>query len=133
MPMTVLITRNVPDRVRGFLASCTCELAPGVYVEPRMTPGVRDRIWRVMEEWHQDEQDRSVMLLWPDAKEPGGLAVRALGVTRNELQVVDGLHLVRRALTMQAREQLVASQARTSPERVGELHEPQEPLQEQGS
>jgi len=31
MPMTVVATRNVAPRVRGFLASVMCEVAPGVY------------------------------------------------------------------------------------------------------
>ena len=46
MPMTVIVTRNVEDRYRGFLASCMLEIAPGVYTGPRMTPGVRDRVWQ---------------------------------------------------------------------------------------
>lgn len=99
MPTTMVITNQVADRVRGFLASCMGEVSPGVYVAPRMTPGVRERIWRVMEDWHQDSQDRSVVLVWPDPKEPGGLAVRTLGKPRYALHEVDDLYLVRRPLT----------------------------------
>jgi CRISPR-associated endoribonuclease Cas2 subtype I-E len=43
--MTVVVTRNVPDRYRGFLASCMLELAPGVYTSPHMNQSVRERVW----------------------------------------------------------------------------------------
>lgn len=43
--MTVVVTRNVEERYRGFLASCMLEIAAGVYTGPRMTTGVRDRVW----------------------------------------------------------------------------------------
>ncbi|MEI2616046.1 MAG: type I-E CRISPR-associated endoribonuclease Cas2e [Thermomicrobiales bacterium] len=45
------MTRNVPDRFRGFLASVMCEVTPGVYTSPGMTRAVRERVWAVMEEW----------------------------------------------------------------------------------
>ena len=31
MPMTIVVTRDVPDRYRGFLASIMPEAGPGVY------------------------------------------------------------------------------------------------------
>ncbi|MEL6317336.1 MAG: type I-E CRISPR-associated endoribonuclease Cas2e, partial [Pseudomonadota bacterium] len=31
MPMTVIVTRDVAPRIRGFLASLALEIAPGVY------------------------------------------------------------------------------------------------------
>ena len=67
MSMTVVVTRNVPDRFRGFLASCMLELAPGVYASPRMSKGVRDRVWRVCDEW-QDELplDGGILMSWKD-------------------------------------------------------------------
>ena len=34
MPMTVVVTRDVEARYRGFLASAMLEIAPGVYVSP---------------------------------------------------------------------------------------------------
>ncbi|TVR13365.1 MAG: type I-E CRISPR-associated endoribonuclease Cas2, partial [Planctomycetota bacterium] len=30
MPMTIVVTNDVADRYRGFLASCMLEIAPGV-------------------------------------------------------------------------------------------------------
>ena len=38
MPMCVIVTRDVPARVRGFLASCMLEIAPGVYTTPFVSP-----------------------------------------------------------------------------------------------
>ena len=51
MPMTVVVTNNVPNRFRGFLASCMCEIAPGGYTAPRLTKAVRERVWAVLESW----------------------------------------------------------------------------------
>ena len=45
MAMTVVVTRNVEARYRGFLASAMLEVAPGVYVAPEMSKG--ERIWSV--------------------------------------------------------------------------------------
>ena len=47
MPMTVVVTTALPDRFRGFLASCMCEVAPGVFTSPNMSDGVRQRVWGV--------------------------------------------------------------------------------------
>ena len=44
MPMTVIVTRNVEPRYRGFLASAMLEIAPGVYVAPDLSSGVRERV-----------------------------------------------------------------------------------------
>lgn len=38
MPMTVVVTRDVPDRFRGFLVSVMLEIAPGVYTAPTSAP-----------------------------------------------------------------------------------------------
>ena len=39
MPMTVVVTRDVEARYRGFLASVMLEVAPGVYVSPNLSRG----------------------------------------------------------------------------------------------
>jgi hypothetical protein len=44
MPMTVIVTRDVPDRYRGFLASVMPEIGPGVFVSPELSRGVRERL-----------------------------------------------------------------------------------------
>ena len=48
MPMCVIVTRDVPARFRGFLASCMLEIAPGVYTQPDMSASVRERAWTVL-------------------------------------------------------------------------------------
>ena len=96
MPMTVVITRDVEDRYRGFLSSVMLELAPGVYTAPRLSRGVRDRVWRVLSEWHDSLQRGSIVMTWRQAGVPGGQAVLTLGEPQRELADVDGALLVRR-------------------------------------
>ena len=96
MSMTVVVTRNVSDRVRGFLASSLLELAPGVYSAPRITPAVRERIWRVVRDWFPNEKDASVVMLWADTSMPGGQAAATLGLPPVTLVEIDGMLATRR-------------------------------------
>jgi CRISPR-associated protein Cas2 len=93
------VTRNVPGRFRGFLASCMCEVAPGIYTAPRMTAGVRGRVWRVLQDWFQARPERAVVMTWADADLPGGQDFLTLGVPRKELSDHHGVYLARRDLT----------------------------------
>ncbi len=94
--MTVVVTRNVSDRVRGFLASSMLELGPGVYSAPRISPAVRERIWEVLGDWFLAEHEASVVMAWADPQIPGGQTVRVLGVPPVELVELDGMVLSRR-------------------------------------
>ncbi len=96
MPMTIVVTRQVPGRFRGFLASCMCEIAPGVYTAPRMNRGVRERVWAVLEEWWMAYPDSSVLMTWEDRKMVGGQNLRTLGLPRQDLQEQNGVFLARR-------------------------------------
>lgn len=96
MSMTVVVTRNVSSRVRGFLASTTLELIPGVYSSPRMSPAVRERVWGVIESWFPNERDASVIMIWQEKGLPGGQAVKTLGCPPIGFAEVDGLWLARR-------------------------------------
>lgn len=96
MPMTVLVTRDVADRFRGFLSSVMPEVAPGVFVAPDLSRGVRDRIWAVLSGWWDAIPGGSVLLVWRDQAETGGLGVRCLGLPPRELAEADGILLVRR-------------------------------------
>jgi len=96
MSMTIVVTRNVSARVRGFLASAMLELAPGVYSAPRISPAVRARIWKVLDEWFPNERDASIVMIWQEREMPGGQAVRTLGSPPIDLVPVDGLILARR-------------------------------------
>jgi CRISPR-associated protein Cas2 len=42
--MVVVVTRDVADRFRSFLASAMPEIAPGVCTAPRKSKGVRERV-----------------------------------------------------------------------------------------
>lgn len=98
----MIVTRNVTDRVRGFLASSMLELAPGVYSASRHSPAVRERIWGVLQEWFVLENDASIIMVWSEHSMPGGQAVRTLGVPPVELVDVDGIVLTKRATIFDA-------------------------------
>lgn len=94
--MTVVVTSDVPDRFRGFLASCMLELAPGVYTGPRMNEAVRQRVWQVLTDWWDHVGRGHVVMTWPDPKRVGGQAIAVLGVPSRHLVEVDGIFLARR-------------------------------------
>jgi CRISPR-associated protein Cas2 len=94
--MTVVVTTNVAARMRGFLSSAMLELAPGVYTAPRMTKGVRERVWGVLEQWYDAEARGSVVMTWVDRNAVGGQGVAVLGTPPVALCEHDGVFLVRR-------------------------------------
>ena len=96
MSMTVLVTRNVSNRMRGFLRSSMLELAPGVYSAPRMSPAVRERVWNVIEDWWHVEAEASVVMVWQDVASVSGQSVRMKGSPPVELVEIDGLIVTRR-------------------------------------
>jgi CRISPR-associated protein Cas2 len=97
--MTIVVTRNVEGRVRGFLASTMLEIASGVYTSPNLTPAVRERIWAVLEKWKIGTRSDSVVITWPEADAPGGQIVRVLGEVPLELHETASVVLARRALS----------------------------------
>ena len=96
MPMTVVVTRDVEARYRGFLASVMLEIAPGVYVSPTLSTGVRERIWLVLEDWFGALGNGAVAMIWRDGTASGGLTLRHLGDPPKEIQEADGVLLVKR-------------------------------------
>ena len=92
--MTLIVTRDVAARYRGFLASVMPELAPGVYVSTDLSKGVRERIWTVACDWWEDAPGGSIVMAYPDKAAPGMLGVRVLGLPAVELADVDGLRVV---------------------------------------
>lgn len=98
MPMTVVVTRDVADRFRGFLASCMLEIAPGVYTSPRMSAGVRERVWAVCEEWFDAVGGGTIVMTWRDDAESGGLGLRIMGQPPREIHDHEGMLLVRHTL-----------------------------------
>ena len=98
MSLTVIVTRDVEPRYRGFLASAMLEVAPTVYIHPRLSAGVRDRIWSVLADWYATLKRGAIVLAWSDTSEVGGVGIRVLGLPPRKLQEVDGLLLVKREL-----------------------------------
>jgi CRISPR-associated protein Cas2 len=96
MSMTVVVTRSVSNRTRGFLASAMLEVAPGVYTGPRISSAVRERIWSVLTDWFAFDDDASVVMVWQTTENAAGQAVRVLGVPPVDFAELDGIVLTRR-------------------------------------
>ncbi len=96
MALVMIVIRNVADRFHGFLSSVMLEIAPNVFVSPRMNPGVRERVWKVVTDWHGHEPQGSLVMVWRDLDAVGGVAVASLGNPPRELIEADGMWLVRR-------------------------------------
>jgi len=93
---TLVITRDVEARYRGFLTSMMLEVAPGIYVSPQMSAGVRDRIWAVVSDWWSTLQRGSVVMIWRDKGAPGNLRIGTLGEPAKEIVDADGILLLKR-------------------------------------
>ena len=98
MGLVTVVTRDVADRYRGFLASVMLEVAPTVYVSPRMNPGIRSRVWKVLAGWHSEEPRGSIIMVWRDMNETGGVGISSLGEPPRELIEFDGTWLVKKML-----------------------------------
>ena len=98
MALVMIVTRDVADRYRGFLASIMLEVAPAVYVSPRMYPGVSSRTWDVLSSWHSEEPRGSITMVWRDVNETGGVGIESLGEPPRQLVEVDGTWLVKKML-----------------------------------
>ena len=95
MSMTVIVTRNVEARYRGFLASAMLEMAPGVYVSPDLTKGVRERVWSVLTKWYAHLGNGAIVLIFADPTATGGLTLNFLGDPPKNVWDGDGVLLVR--------------------------------------
>jgi CRISPR-associated protein Cas2 len=96
MPMTVVVTCDVADRYRGFLASIMPEVGPGLFVAPELSRGVRERIWGVLADWWNGMPGGSILMVWKDDSAPGRLGLLTLGLPPRTLVDLDGALLVRR-------------------------------------
>ncbi len=95
--MTLVVTRDVEQRYRGFLASALLEVSPGVYVAPDLTAAVRERVWNVIEDWFTALGNGAIVMIWRDGECAGGLALRHLGDPPKDIWDADGVLLVRRS------------------------------------
>ena len=96
MPLAMVVTRNVEARYRGFLASVMLEVAPGVYVAPDLSAGVRTRVWDVLSVWWSTLRTGSIVLVWRDTTAVGNLRIQTLGEPPKEIVDADGVLLVKR-------------------------------------
>lgn len=96
MPLTMIVTRDVEMRYRGFLTSLMLEIAPGVYVAPDMSAAVRQRVWTVMSGWWDVLGRGSLVLIWRDTGAVGNLRIETLGEAPKTIVDADGILLVKR-------------------------------------
>jgi CRISPR-associated protein Cas2 len=96
MPLTVIVTRDVEARYRGFLASVMLEVSAGVYVAPDMSSGVRGRVWNVLATWWDTLRRGSLVMIWRDKAAVGHLSIEILGEPPKTIVDADGVLLVKR-------------------------------------
>ncbi|WP_417248592.1 type I-E CRISPR-associated endoribonuclease Cas2e [Celeribacter sp.] len=96
MALTIIVTRNVQTRYRGFLTSVMLEISPGVYVAPDMTAGVRTRVWNVVSDWWENLRQGSLTLVWRDTSATGHLQIENLGEPPKDIVDADGVLLAKR-------------------------------------
>ena len=94
MALTVLITRDVEDRYRGFLASAMLEVAPGVYASANLSARAREKVWGILADWHTNLGRGAISLIYSDRQADGGLTVRSLGSPPRRPVRLDGVMLM---------------------------------------
>ncbi|MDO4230867.1 MAG: type I-E CRISPR-associated endoribonuclease Cas2e [Lautropia sp.] len=75
------------------------EVAPNVFVSPRMNPGVRERVWTVVSDWYHAKPQGSLVMVWRDLNAVGGVGLANLGDPPRELVEYDDMWLVRRMIS----------------------------------
>lgn len=98
MALVMIAIRDMANRFHGFLSSAMLEVAPNVFVSPRMNPGARERVWQVLADWYAYEPQGSAVMVWRDLNAVGGVGVAHLGDPPRELVEADGMWLVRRGV-----------------------------------
>ena len=73
------------------------EVAINVFVAPRMSFAVRERVWGVVTDWHGQDPQGSLVMVWRDLNEVGGIGVSHLGTPPRELVEIDGMWITRRS------------------------------------
>lgn len=96
MPMTMVVTRDVEGRYRGFLTSIMLEIAPGVYVSPDLSAAVRERLWGVLSSWWSTLRRGSIVMVWREKSASGNLKIETLGEPSKEIADADGVLLLKR-------------------------------------
>lgn len=86
MPLTLIVTRDVEMRYRGFLTSVMLEVSAGV----------RTRVWSVLSGWWSELGRGSLTLVWRDTGAAGNLRIETLGEPPKTIVDADGVLLVKR-------------------------------------
>ncbi|MCE2522568.1 MAG: type I-E CRISPR-associated endoribonuclease Cas2 [Rhodobacteraceae bacterium] len=94
--MTMVVTRDVENRYRGFLTSVMLEIAPGVYVAPNFSKGIRRRVWNVISSWYSVLGRGAIVMVWRDGTQPGNLAIKTLGEQPKQIVNAGNILLVKR-------------------------------------
>ena len=94
MSMTVVAAINVAAKIRGFLSSVMLEIAPGIYTSPIINAGVRDRLWSVVEDWYEEQEEGYIVMTWYHPEADAKQYIRSLGTPRKDIVNIDGVLLV---------------------------------------
>lgn len=89
MSFTVVVTENVPPRLRGRLAIWLLEVRAGVYIGD-ISKRTREMIWQQLNEGFEDG---NVLVAWASRHE-SGYEFQTLGSNRRIPVDFDGLRLV---------------------------------------
>ena len=86
--MLVIVTENVPPRLRGYLSRLLLELRAGVYIGD-YSARVRERLWRVVQ---KEIGEGNAVLAWA-APNDAGFDFETCGANRRIPTLLDGLKL----------------------------------------
>lgn len=89
MSFIVVVTENVPPRLRGRIAIWLLEVRAGVYIG-NVSRRAREMIWQQLEKGYEDG---SVVMAWASSHE-SGYEFQTLGHNRRFPVEFDGLQLV---------------------------------------
>lgn len=89
MSFCVVVTENVPDRLRGRMAVFLVEVRAGVYIGD-VSKRVREKLWEYLS---ADLGDGNVVMAWSTNTE-SGFDFQTLGANRRVPVEFDGLRLV---------------------------------------
>lgn len=89
MSFLVVVTENVPPRLRGRMAIWLLEVRAGVYIGD-VSRRTREMIWEQLSQGHEDG---NVVMAWASNHE-SGYEFQTLGPNRRLPVEFDGLHLV---------------------------------------
>lgn len=89
MSFVVVVTENVPPRVRGRMAIWLLEVRAGVYIG-NVSRRTREMIWEHLSKGHEEG---NVVMAWASNHE-SGYEFQTLGHNRRVPVEFDGLHLV---------------------------------------